>query len=457
MALLVQKEYLTLYTRHKNLEIIPKLAPLWQPFRIKSLTGGRGSGKTRSIARVLVNQANSRRMLILCTRHLQKSIEKSSYRVIKDEILRQRFPGWVFKKRSIENTINGSLFTFDDGLRDVKSALDMKSYEGYTVCWVAEAQLIGEEVIEILTPTFREEDSEIWFDYNRYDEFDPVHKKYALQSRPDVFFIEVNWHDNPWFPRVLENERLVDIAEAQRLNDWDLYNHKWNNHPVSALEKSIIPQDLVMAAARRQVEAIEGARQIIGVDVARFGSDRTKVYECRGNVIKRLFERRHEEPIETAREVAASAQNKAVQINVDAGGLGGGGMIGKLKELGFFNVVEVNFGGSPKNRRLYKDTITEMYFEAKDKLARVSLPDITELHQDLYGRRFKYMNDELLRRRVEEKEEFKKRYGRSPDDGDACLLCLYEPGGFTYSEDVAKAMAERRKREGKRRSGQFLQ
>lgn len=449
--------YLSLYQRHKNLEIVPKLIPLWDHYRIKCITGGRGSGKSRSIARVLVNKAEEKFRKILCTRHLQKSIKKSSYQILKDEIVRQGFEGWEFQDRSIINRKNESIFTFDDGLRDVKSALDIKSYEGYHICWVAEAQLILEEIIDILTPTFREEDSEIWFDYNRYDEFDPVHKKYALRKKEDVFFIEVNWRDNPWFPKVLGRERLDDLEEAKLTGDYDVYNHKWENQPVATLEKAAIPQELVMEAARRQVEIVEGAKQIIGIDVARFGNDKTKVYERRGNVVRKLFERKHEEPIITAREVAAKSDNKAIMINVDAGGLGGGGMIGKLRELGYHNVNEVHFGGAAKENKKYCNVATEMYFEARELLKEIQIPDIMELHQDLYGRRFGYANDEFTRRIIEKKKDFKDRYSRSPDDGDACLLCMYQPGGAVYDEETAKAMEKRRQAKQRRKSKKFIE
>lgn len=411
--------------------------------------------KSYSTAIVLSTRGHFETLKILCAREIQESLKDSVYDLLQDTIERMQYQGWLFKNEEIINKENGTRFIFK-GLKDLRATRALKSYYNIDICWVEEAEAVSSESWDMLTPTIRKDGSEIWATFNRYDEFDPVYKKYCLRKKKNTFFCEVNWRDNPWFPKVLEDERQDDWNDALITNDFDLYNHKWENHPIASFEKSVIPQNIVMEAARRQVETQSGARQVIGVDVAREGNDKTKVYERRGNIVRKLFERKHESPVVTALEVAALCDNKATQINCDNGGLGGGGLNDTLRQKGYFNVVDINFNGSPKNKKLYKNIATEMYFEAKEKLKFVHIPDILELHQDLYGRRFRYTNEEIVRREIERKEIFKERYRRSPDDGDACLLCLYEPGGFSYNADVADAMKERRENQRTKRSGQFI-
>ena len=102
-----------------------------------------------------------------------------------------------------------------------------------------------------------------------------------------------------------------------------------------------------------------------------------------------------------------------------------------LKRLGA-NVVPVNFGGSPKNRQKYTTCADEMWFEFP--VGEIEIPNDPQLMEELSGRKYNY--DKIGRRKVEAKDDFKKRYGRSPDKADALLLCFYKdyprPGTVTF-------------------------
>ena len=70
-----------------NVEFPPKLATaLFTPSRYKFIRGGRGSGKSWSVARALIVKAFSKPERILCTREVQKSIKQSVHQLIKDQI-----------------------------------------------------------------------------------------------------------------------------------------------------------------------------------------------------------------------------------------------------------------------------------------------------------------------------------------------------------------------------------
>ena len=108
-----------------------------------------------------------------------------------------------------------------------------------------------------------------------------------------------------------------------------------------------------------------------------------------------------------------------VIIKVDDTGVGGG-VTDNLKRLGA-SFVPVNFGGSPKNKVKYSSVADEMWFEFP--VNEIEIPDDPKLMEELAGR--KYVYGKIGRRKVEPKEEFRKRFGRSPDRADALLLCFY--------------------------------
>jgi phage terminase large subunit len=419
--------------RQRNVDKIPPaLYPLWQPKRIKIIHGGRGSAKSETVCRIMIRQASNYRMRVLWAREIMESIKESLWSMLSIMIPKLGYPGWEITEKNIRNKITGSYFAFK-GLHDIRAAKAMKGYYGFDRLIVDEAEAVIKESWIMATPTFRQPGSEIWAVFNRYEDLDPVYELYCLspdlkiitqngysrQENDSTMVIECNWRDNPWFPPELKKEML-----QMKKDDYDLYLHVYENHPIAQIENAIMDRETVDRAMTEKFEP-EGY-QIIGVDVARHGQDKTKAYERRGAVYKKIIDRKHEEPLVTAREVAARADNKYTIFNIDAGGLGAGGMIAALRSWGFENVNEINFGGTPKDRKQFADIATEMYFECKEKLKGSSIPNDKLLRQDLTGRKYGY--DQKIRKRIEKKEDFKKRYHRSPDDGDACVLAFYDAG-----------------------------
>jgi hypothetical protein len=112
------------------------------------------------------------------------------------------------------------------------------------------------------------------------------------------------------------------------------------------------------------------------------------------------------------------------KINVDDTGVGGG-VTDRLRHLGA-NANAVNFGSSASNKKKYPDIISEMWFCLAEQIKDIGLPHNTELQAELSSRYYKFTADE--RRKVESKDEYRKRTGkRSPDLADAVILCYYNP------------------------------
>lgn len=202
-----------------NIELPAPLQFLWRPARYKVAHGGRGGGKSHGFAKTLIAKALERRLLILCAREYQNSIQESVHRLLSDQINGMG----VFKYFNVQQQSimakNKSEFIFA-GIRN--NPTKIKSTEGIDIVWVEEAEKVSDDSWKILIPTIRKEDSEIWVSFNPDDEGDPTYRRFVLNPPPDAVVQEINWYDNPWFPEVLRKEK--DYLQSV---DQDAYEHIW--------------------------------------------------------------------------------------------------------------------------------------------------------------------------------------------------------------------------------------
>lgn len=186
-------------------------------------------------------------------------------------------------------------------------------------------------------------------------------------------------------------------------------------------DDSLIAADLVDAAMSRDVALDTTQDLIYGVDVARFGSDRTVICKRRGNVVVELRHWSGEDLMSTVGRIVHEANaDKPAEICVDSIGLGGG-VADRLRELGF-NVRDVNVSESNAlNQQAYR-LRDELWLAAKDWLETraVKIPKDDELRAELIGPTYSFASNGKIK--VEGKSEMKKRGMRSPDLADS--LCL---------------------------------
>lgn len=174
--------------------------------RYKVLKGGRGGGKSHSIAKMILVRMMAEKMVILCTREFQTSIKDSVHRLLSRQI-EQMGLGQYFEiqKATIICTKTGSEAIFA-GLAD-KTVDSIKSLEGAKICWVEEAQTVSDRSWQLLIPTIRVPDSEIWISFNPDEETDPTYQRFIVNAPPNCAIATLNWNDNPWLPDVLREEK----------------------------------------------------------------------------------------------------------------------------------------------------------------------------------------------------------------------------------------------------------
>lgn len=206
----------------------------------------------------------------------------------------------------------------------------------------------------------------------------------------------------------------------------------------AAGEDQLISLSLVQDACTRHLrpEQYDFAPRVLGVDPARFGDDRSVIFPRQGLYAAPPKVYKGVDNMALADLVAQEIDRyRPDAVFIDAGN--GGGVIDRLRQLGH-NVVEVNFGGVPRQAR-YVNKRAEMWFEMRDWLgAGGALPDLQELKQDLAAPTFKFTPADKIQ--LESKDDIKARIKASPDLGDALALTFAFPA---YRSHDVTAQARR--------------
>lgn len=189
-----------------NIKFPDKLSFIFEPSRYKVIRGGRGSTKSWSVARALLIQGASKPLRFLCTREIQKSIQQSVHQLLADQIIKLGLSSFYEVLKTEIKGANGTAFYFA-GLSN-ETVDSLKSFEGVDIVWCEEAQNISKRSWDILIPTIRKPESEIWITYNPDLETDETHQRFTINPPNDCVNVLMNYNDNPWFPDVLEQERL---------------------------------------------------------------------------------------------------------------------------------------------------------------------------------------------------------------------------------------------------------
>ncbi len=188
---------------------------------------------------------------------------------------------------------------------------------------------------------------------------------------------------------------------------------------------TLLSVDEVETAMRRvyKAEEFDYAQKRLGIDVARFGDDRTVIWPRQGLANFLPVVLRQVRTTTIAARVAVAIDHwyrrdrvPVEMILVDDTGHWGHGVIDNLLVAGL-PAIPVIYSEPALDRR-YANRRTEMWFTMADAVrSGASLPNIPELVAELTQPTYSFVNGKLA---LEPKEMVKKRLGRSPDLADAC-------------------------------------
>lgn len=431
-------------------KLISKFLPFIGTHRYKVAYGGRGSGKSWTIARLLIEIARRSPSRFLCARELQNSISDSVIQLLADTIERYDYQAeFDVQKNKIYNLKTGAIFLFY-GIKN--NPTKIKSLEGIDICWVEEAENVSKESWEILIPTIRKEYSEIWVSFNPKNILDDTYQRFVVSPPSDIVLIKVNFTDNPFFPETLRLE-----MEDCKAKDYELYRHIWEGEPVADSDKVIIKPVWIDAAvdAHIQLGFKPEGRKIVGFDVADEGADANANAFSHGSVVLRVDEWKGDDVIASADRTRLNAiEFNADEIVFDSIGVGAGvkAHYNRIKDkrlaINGFNAggavfepdEEYVFGKT--NRDMFSNIKAQAWWRLRDRFYKTyraikyqeSYPvdELISLSSQIHD--LDYLKAELSRPyvdydnngrvKVESKKEMKKRGIPSPNKADALVMCF---------------------------------
>lgn len=221
-----------------KISIPPAFSFLMEPRRYSVVYGGRGSGKSWSIVRILIALAASSKLRILCTREFQTSIGDSVYKLLVDQISALGLDSlFTILKTSIVSSC-GSEFIFKGINHNIQ---EIKSLEGVDVVFCEEAQAMSEESWEVLIPTIRKENSRFFISFNVSEVTDPTYRRFVTSPPPSCVSKLINYDKNPHFPEVLRRE-----MEYCKEVDYDAYEQVWLGKPYFASDALVFKNKFVV-------------------------------------------------------------------------------------------------------------------------------------------------------------------------------------------------------------------
>ncbi|MDE2099119.1 MAG: phage terminase large subunit [Patescibacteria group bacterium] len=243
-----------------QIQLPEKLIPIFiGPADVRGAFGGRGSGKTRSFAKMVgvrgyIYGQQGISGQLLCARQFMNSLDDSSLEECKRAIEEEPFLSAYYEvgDKYIKSRDGRICFTFAGLDRNIAS---IKSKGRILICWVDEAEPVTEEAWQTLEPTLREEgegwNAELWVTWNPKRKSAPVERRFRQSTNPLIKIVSLNWQDNKAFPQKLERQRQRDLKERP-----DQYAHIWDGEFATALAGSYYAQHLITAKQEGRIGVV---------------------------------------------------------------------------------------------------------------------------------------------------------------------------------------------------------
>ena len=239
--------------------------------------------------------------------------------------------------------------------------------------------------------------------------------------------LTINWHQALAEGRI--TQEFIDEAKEE-MSEIDFKIFYDAEFPSIGAENAVIPTDWIKNAINQ--EGCIGEHKQAGVDVARFGRDKTVYIFREGGMVRNITLTEKLDTMEVIGWVRPLIGKDKPDITaIDVIGIGSG-VVDRLSELEY-KVAGVNVGESPtddENKKKYYNLRAQVHWNLRtlfkpDKKGKsqISIPDDKELVKELSEIRYSYSSERKIK--IEPKEEMKKRLGKSPDKADALALAFH--------------------------------
>ena len=336
------------------------------PKAIKVAMGGRGSGKSIAFGDIFTVKMLSENADIYCLREYQDSINDSVHRVFEGSILeRLKLEGWTIQRDSVIAP-NGAKTIYRGAARNPDS---IQSAQGFKYSWFEEAHRASKTSLDKLLPTIlRNPGAECWFSANPQKSTDAFSERfinpYKLQLDKYGYYeddihliIVVNYKDNPWWNKELEQIKQWDYENRSRAE----FNWIWLGHFNDAVEDSIILPEWIDSAidAHKKIKGIDIGVKALGFDPADTGKDDKGLVLRKGGLIYSAESWTTGDLSDSiARSFDSAFDNRITDFVYDSVGIGAGIAVGLKQRVANENIKIHKFnGGSTVDRPAvrYKD------------------------------------------------------------------------------------------------------
>jgi len=234
-----------------QVQIPDKLIPVFTgQADVRGAYGGRGSGKTVTFAKMTAIRAfmwdqAGREGVIVCGREFLNSIDDSSLAEVKAAIDSEPWlaPHFDIGEKFIRTKSGRVSYKFAG--MDKRTIMSLKSKAKILLLWADEADTISDHSWDIVIPTLRQEDSELWVTWNPGRKGSATDRRFRQTQDPSFKIVEMNWRDNPRFPEILERQRQRWLK-----NDPDSYEHVWEGGYAVATKGAYFTQQIVAMKAQ---------------------------------------------------------------------------------------------------------------------------------------------------------------------------------------------------------------
>ena len=406
----------------KILNMPPKLLVFLKElgnYRYYLADGGRGSGKSQGFARIILYVAEKKKVRVCCGRETQNSIEESVYRLLVD-LIKANNLDFSYTNSKITHNKTGSEIIFK-GFRE-NGVENVKGMEGFDIVWVDEAQTLSKRTIDVVIPTIRKPNSEVWFSMNRFVRNDPVYE--FCVARPNCLHVHIDYFENPFCTK-----ELIDEANlCKQLNEND-YRHIWLGEPMAQSSDYLFNTAKLDKMKDIQPFAdIYTRSRVMGIDFAAKGNDLSvatvleRVGQVEWKVISQDAWSESDSTVSIGKIVGLLTKYRPDASCIDIGGMGYV-VYNRLQELGmrinpFDGAVQQ---GVPKE---YGNTRAWGYYMLNDLINEERIiMDSPQTIKELEDIRFKYKsNGERL---IMSKDEMRKEGIHSPDRADSLMMAVY--------------------------------
>lgn len=228
-----------------KLQIPHKFEPLFKGDysrqRVITYYGGRGGGKSVTLSYFCILKCLQSRIRFYVVRKVDKSKANSTHSLVKRLLRENGFMDYVVQISNDRILFsNGSEVIFE-GINE-RTIDNLRSADNVSYFWFDEAHDIQAETMQVLIPSIRADDSQIIISLNPQKSDDFVYTRYIKGADNDYSVaVRVNYSDNPFFPKVLERDRLKDYETLPR----PIYLHIWEGETNDYNDMQVIDTDRI--------------------------------------------------------------------------------------------------------------------------------------------------------------------------------------------------------------------